>query len=98
MGLQLVAMRIGFRTPFLTGHMSEPWPIYSDIVAESLLSAVKALIGGRPGIAHQSLPCLFKGRKNFGFNISNTMAAIDDIDKLREYILMNRSTPWAKVD
>lgn len=56
----------------------------------------KTLIAGRLGMQPQSLSRAFNRLEPLGVTISHNMAAIDDIDKLREYILEDRSSPWRK--
>jgi hypothetical protein len=46
----------------------------------------------------QSLSRAFNRLESHGVTISHNMAAIADVDKLREYILEDRSTPWRKAD
>ena len=58
----------------------------------------KTLIAGRLGMQPQSLSRAFNRLESHGVTISHNMAAIDDIDKLREYILEDRSTPWRKAE
>lgn len=58
----------------------------------------KTLIAGRLGMQPQSLSRAFNRLESCGVTISHNMAAIDDLDKLREYILEDRSTPWRKAD
>ncbi|MEQ1519230.1 MAG: helix-turn-helix domain-containing protein, partial [Usitatibacteraceae bacterium] len=58
----------------------------------------KTLIAGRLGMQPQSLSRAFNRLEEYGVAISHNMAAIDDIDRLRDYILEDRSTPWRKAD
>lgn len=58
----------------------------------------KTLIAGRLGMQPQSLSRAFNRLETQGVKISHNQAMIDDIDKLREYMMEDRSAPWRKAE
>ncbi len=58
----------------------------------------KSLIAGRLGMQPQSLSRAFNRLEAHGVKISHNQATIADVDKLREYMLQDRSTPWRKAE
>lgn len=58
----------------------------------------KTLIAGRLGMQPQSLSRAFNRLEAQGVKISHNQATIADIDKLRRYMLEDRSAPWRKAE
>jgi CRP-like cAMP-binding protein len=58
----------------------------------------KSLIAGRLGMQPPSLSRAFNRLEEHGVKISQNMATISDVDKLRQYMLEDRSSPWRKAD
>lgn len=58
----------------------------------------KTLIAGRLGMQPQSLSRAFNRLEEQGVKIAHNMASIADIEKLRQYILEDRSAPWRKAE
>lgn len=58
----------------------------------------KTLIAGRLGMQPQSLSRAFNRLEGQGVKISHNQAMITDIDKLREYMMDDRSAPWRKAE
>jgi CRP/FNR family transcriptional regulator, dissimilatory nitrate respiration regulator len=58
----------------------------------------KTLIAGRLGMQPQSLSRAFNRLEEQGVKISHNMATIADIEKLREYMMEDRSAPWRKAE
>lgn len=56
----------------------------------------KTLIAGRLGMQPQSLSRAFNRLEPLGVRIAHNQASIADVDKLREYMLEDRSAPWRK--
>ncbi len=56
----------------------------------------KTLIAGRLGMQPQSLSRSFSRLKEIGVTIAQTQAAVADVDRLREYVLQDRSSPWSQ--
>lgn len=54
----------------------------------------KTLIAGRLGMQPQSLSRSFGRLQEIGVTIAQTQAVISDVDRLREYVLQDRSSPW----
>jgi CRP/FNR family transcriptional regulator, dissimilatory nitrate respiration regulator len=58
----------------------------------------KTLIAGRLGMQPQSLSRAFNRLERLGVKIAHNQATIADIEKLREYMLEDRSAPWRKAE
>jgi len=58
----------------------------------------KTLIAGRLGMQPQSLSRAFNRLEPHGVRIAHNQASIADVDKLREYMLEDRSAPWRKAE
>ncbi|MCB1521450.1 MAG: Crp/Fnr family transcriptional regulator [Hyphomicrobiaceae bacterium] len=58
----------------------------------------KTLIAGRLGMQPQSLSRAFNRLEEHGVEILQNQARIADIEKLRDYMLEDRSAPWRKGD
>ncbi len=56
----------------------------------------KTLIAGRLGMQPQSLSRSFNRLRDVGVTIAQTQAAIADVDRLREYVFQDRSSPWSQ--
>ena len=56
----------------------------------------KTLIAGRLGMQPQSLSRSFSRLRDVGVTIAQTQAAIADVDRLRAYVLQDRSSPWSQ--
>lgn len=58
----------------------------------------KTLIAGRLGMQPQSLSRAFNRLETQGVKISHNQATIADVERLREYMLQDRSAPWRKAE
>lgn len=58
----------------------------------------KTLIAGRLGMRPPSLSRAFNRLEDVGVKIVQNQAIISDVEKLREYMLDDRSAPWRKND
>ncbi len=58
----------------------------------------KTLIAGRLGMQPQSLSRAFNRLEEQGVKISHNQATIHDVEKLREYMMEDRSAPWRKAE
>lgn len=58
----------------------------------------KTLMAGRLGMQPPSLSRAFNRLEEVGVKISQNQAAIADVEKLRRYMLEDRSAPWRKAD
>lgn len=56
----------------------------------------KTLIAGRLGMQPQSLSRAFNRLEAHGVKISHNQATIADVEKLRDYMMGDRSAPWRK--
>lgn len=56
----------------------------------------KTLIAGRLGMMPQSLSRSFNRLREIGVTIAHDQAAIADIERLRAYVLQDRSSPWSQ--
>lgn len=58
----------------------------------------KTLIAGRLGMQPPSLSRAFGRLESQGVKISHNQAVIADVEKLREYMMEDRSAPWRKAE
>ncbi len=56
----------------------------------------KTLIAGRLGMKPPSLSRSFNRLREVGVTITHSQAAISDIERLRDYVLQDRSSPWSE--
>jgi hypothetical protein len=56
----------------------------------------KTLIAGRLGMMPQSLSRSFNRLRGIGVTIAHDQAAIADVERLRAYVLQDRSSPWSQ--